>query len=179
LRAKLPRPESRWLARFVAVQDAPPQSPARKARSATRASGAFSAHMQRKQRIPPKRSRSLGPRGAQLAMVKREQGGKQTWSADSTARGFEPLRAEPNGFLVHHLSHSVTLSCKGTSRQPISNARRQTCDPVDPRWTGLLAFRRGCLGREWAEGEGVSGGADSGKLMENRATGFGRHACNS
>ena len=27
-----------------------------------------------------------------------------------TARGFEPLRAEPNGFLVHHLSHSVTLS---------------------------------------------------------------------
>ena len=29
----------------------------------------------------------------------------------STARGFEPLRAEPNGFLVHHLSHSVTLSC--------------------------------------------------------------------
>ena len=28
----------------------------------------------------------------------------------STARGFEPLRAEPNGFLVHHLNHSVTLS---------------------------------------------------------------------
>jgi hypothetical protein len=28
----------------------------------------------------------------------------------ATARGFEPLRAEPNGFLVHHLSHSVTLS---------------------------------------------------------------------
>ena len=29
----------------------------------------------------------------------------------ATARGFEPLRAEPNGFLVHHLNHSVTLSC--------------------------------------------------------------------
>ena len=28
----------------------------------------------------------------------------------STAKGFEPLRAEPNGFLVHHLNHSVTLS---------------------------------------------------------------------
>jgi hypothetical protein len=28
----------------------------------------------------------------------------------TTARGFEPLRAEPNGFLVHHLDHSVTLS---------------------------------------------------------------------
>ena len=26
--------------------------------------------------------------------------------------GFEPLRAEPNGFLVHHLNHSVTLSCE-------------------------------------------------------------------
>ena len=30
----------------------------------------------------------------------------------STPRGFEPLRAEPNGFLVHHLSHSVTVSMK-------------------------------------------------------------------
>ena len=29
---------------------------------------------------------------------------------NATARGFEPLRAEPNGFLVHHLNHSVTLS---------------------------------------------------------------------
>ena len=29
-----------------------------------------------------------------------------------TARGFEPLRAEPNGFLVHHLNHSVTLSLR-------------------------------------------------------------------
>ena len=28
----------------------------------------------------------------------------------STAKGFEPLRAEPNGFLVHHLNHSVALS---------------------------------------------------------------------
>ena len=27
-----------------------------------------------------------------------------------TARGFDPLWAEPNGFLVHHLNHSVTLS---------------------------------------------------------------------
>ena len=35
-------------------------------------------------------------------------GAWETYS--STARGFEPLRAEPNGFLVHHLSHSVTLS---------------------------------------------------------------------
>ena len=32
--------------------------------------------------------------------------------AKPTARGLEPLRAEPNGFLVHHLNHSVTLSQK-------------------------------------------------------------------
>ena len=34
-----------------------------------------------------------------------------TSNGKATARGLEPLRAEPNGFLVHHLSHSVTLSC--------------------------------------------------------------------
>ncbi len=37
--------------------------------------------------------------------------GKLNRTKSSTARGFEPLRAEPNGFLVHHLNHSVTLSC--------------------------------------------------------------------
>ena len=29
---------------------------------------------------------------------------------EATARGFEPLRAEPNGFRVHLLSRSDTLS---------------------------------------------------------------------
>ena len=28
----------------------------------------------------------------------------------TTAKGFEPSRAEPNGFLVHLLNHSDTLS---------------------------------------------------------------------
>ena len=28
----------------------------------------------------------------------------------SDSEGFDTLRAEPNGFLVHHLNHSVTLS---------------------------------------------------------------------
>jgi hypothetical protein len=32
-------------------------------------------------------------------------------SIKSTPRGFEPLRAEPNGFLVHLLSRSDTVSC--------------------------------------------------------------------
>ena len=35
-----------------------------------------------------------------------------------TARGFEPLRAEPNGFLVHHLNHSVTLSWRKYGARP-------------------------------------------------------------
>ena len=48
------------------------------------------------------------------AVVEHEGCGKddrgRTTCTKSTARGFEPLRADPNGFLVHHLSHSVTLS---------------------------------------------------------------------
>ena len=36
-----------------------------------------------------------------------------------TARGFEPLRAEPNGFLVHHLNHSVTLSCSSSLKTDV------------------------------------------------------------
>ena len=48
---------------------------------------------------------SIAPR-AQLNMF-----GGHAASAP-TARGFEPLRAEPNGFRVHHLNHSVTLSWK-------------------------------------------------------------------
>ena len=30
---------------------------------------------------------------------------------NATPKGFEPLRAEPNGFRVHLLSHSDTVSC--------------------------------------------------------------------
>jgi hypothetical protein len=36
----------------------------------------------------------------------------------TTARGFEPLRAEPNGFRVHLLNHSDTLSCRTASAVP-------------------------------------------------------------
>ena len=53
--------------------------------------------------------------GALPLMVTRSpgwrEGGRARRQIDATARGFEPLRAEPNGFRVHHLSHSVTLSC--------------------------------------------------------------------
>ena len=38
-------------------------------------------------------------------------------NSKTTPRGFEPLRAEPNGFRVHLLSRSDTVSCDG----PLSN----------------------------------------------------------
>ena len=40
-------------------------------------------------------------------------------AAAATAKGFEPLWAEPNGFLVHHLNHSVTLSCSSSLKTEI------------------------------------------------------------
>ena len=40
----------------------------------------------------------------------------------STPRGFEPLRAEPNGFLVHHLSHSVTVSLHAKIMDPATRS---------------------------------------------------------
>ena len=43
------------------------------------------------------------------AVVRLGRGGNKQ-PAIPTARGFEPLRAEPNGFLVHLLNHSDTLS---------------------------------------------------------------------
>ena len=36
----------------------------------------------------------------------------------STPKGFEPLRAEPNGFLVHLLSHSDTVFCRRSALAP-------------------------------------------------------------
>ena len=48
-----------------------------------------------------------------------------------TARGFEPLRAEPNGFRVHHLSRSVTLSCFGIATGLVIR-NCQVCCPRSP-----------------------------------------------
>ncbi len=56
----------------------------------------------------------------------------------TTARGFEPLRAEPNGFLVHHLNHSVTLSWRSLS--PASSI----CTPLC-----LLLRRQARATRPW------------------------------
>ena len=55
-----------------------------------------------------------------------------TWphgQSTSTARGFEPLRAEPNGFLVHHLNHAVTLSTPNQSNLRTTQHRQQNEAP--------------------------------------------------
>ena len=53
----------------------------------------------------------------------------------STARGFEPLRAEPNGFRVHLLNHSDTLSCRMLRRQGLARRRPVAAGqkPASPR----------------------------------------------
>ena len=39
-----------------------------------------------------------------------DQEGAMTATKKTTAKGFEPSRAEPSGFLVHLLNHSDTVS---------------------------------------------------------------------
>jgi hypothetical protein len=52
----------------------------------------------------------------------------------TTPRGFEPLRAEPNGFRVHLLNRSDTVSCregkkhKAMHRKTLLDARQQRSD---------------------------------------------------
>ena len=49
----------------------------------------------------------------------------------ATTKGFEPSRAEPNGFRVHLLNHSDTLSCMQAGRRHFEtkhfDARPTTC----------------------------------------------------
>ena len=49
-----------------------------------------------------------------------------------TARGFEPLRAELNGFLVHVLGHLDTLSC--LFLPPIVHLHQPGIEPGSHRW---------------------------------------------
>ena len=69
----------------------------------------------------------------------------------ATARGFEPLRAEPNGFRVHHLNHSVTLSCRHCAKLQLMQsiefgARVQ--ETKGPKF-GLLDFWRREIFSAW------------------------------
>jgi hypothetical protein len=57
-------------------------------------------------------------------------------NAAPTARGFEPLRAEPNGFLVHHLNHSVTLSLASSSIFIISGLLSLGCRRIKSFFEG-------------------------------------------
>ena len=55
----------------------------------------------------------------------------------TTAWGLEPLRAEPNGFLVHHLNHSVTLSMEELDQSchhAFSMLGVRSCARARPTW---------------------------------------------
>ena len=62
---------------------------------------------------------------------------------NTTARGFEPLRAKPNGFLVHHLNHSVTLSCAECTMYCSPSGTR--CRVPCPRSIARLLVPAPCL----------------------------------
>ena len=72
--------------------------------------------------------------------TRRAQRSRQLQVAMPTARGFEPLRAEPNGFLVHHLNHSVTLSTPNQSnlRATQHKQRNEAPQPGCKSETNLL-----------------------------------------
>ena len=53
------------------------------------------------------------------------------WKA--TARGFEPLWAEPNGFRVHLLSRSDTLSWLGSNSEASFHVQQGPPSPPSPR----------------------------------------------
>ena len=68
--------------------------------------------------------------------------------SQTTARGFEPLRAEPNGFRVHHLNHSVTLSYRVSwhTLQTSKIASHLCCYQLTTNKTSLLSTLQGLLG---------------------------------
>ena len=65
----------------------------------------------------------------------------KTWLAKATAKGFEPSRAEPNGFLVHLLNHSDTLSLQGEQEQKAIDEKKivQRCDVI---FCGAILFKK-------------------------------------
>jgi hypothetical protein len=86
----------------------------------------------------------LPPRPASLANQVWHLGPSKAWALRGgcrrrarTARGFEPLRAEPNGFLVHLLNHSDALSCQV------------------PGLASMVRFLQ-AVGRGWHEGKQAS-----------------------
>jgi hypothetical protein len=65
------------------------------------------------------------PRGACVRLRSYNwQAGALNAKKEATPRGFEPLRAEPNGFRVHPLSRMDSMSCDAT----LCNVRIHFCD---------------------------------------------------
>ena len=69
----------------------------------------------------------------------------------STPRGFEPLRAEPNEFLFHHLNHSVTVSSSAESFDVAPTRPHGSL----PRYHPSLGSGRGRGGHDLGMHEGI------------------------
>ena len=72
------------------------------------------------------------------------------WSLDekATTKGFEPSRAEPNGFRVHLLNHSDTLSCRRVEQNSYVFPCCQCCAWYayrDGVWDVMISSCRGWL----------------------------------
>ena len=90
----------------------------------------------------------------------------------STARGFEPLQAEPNGFLVHHLNHSVTLSMEDVDQfcqHVFSMLGVRSCARARPTWRAPPAqsLPRQC---HWPRVLQLAAGKPSFLLLSSKAT---------
>ena len=91
---------------------------------------------------------------------------------EPTAKGFEPLRAEPNGFLVHHLNHSVTLSMEDVEQlcqDAFSMLGVRSCARARPTWRAPPAqsLPRQC---HWPRVLQLAAGKPSFLLLSSKAT---------
>ena len=98
---------------------------------------------------------------------------KKMWEEkEATARGFEPLRAAPNGFLVHHLNHSVTLSMEDVEQvcqDAFSMLGVRSCARARPTWRAPPAqsLPRQC---HWPRVLQLAAGKPSFLLLSSKAT---------
>ena len=93
-------------------------------------------------------------------------------SPKATPRGFEPLQAEPNGFLVHHLNHSVTLSMEDVEQvcqDAFSMLGVRSCARARPTWRAPPAqsLPRQC---HWPRVLQLAAGKPSFLLLSSKAT---------
>ena len=89
-----------------------------------------------------------------------------------TPKGFKPSRAEPNGFLVHHLNHSVTLSMEDVEQlcqDAFSMLGVRSCARARPTWRAPPAqsLPRQC---HWPRVLQLAAGKPSFLLLSSKAT---------